>query len=200
MTWRAEQWASPNPGSVYNALRTLARDGFLEEVGMESAGGRPARTTYRLTDDGEAEFLALLREALWSVEAHDPSRLLAGVSFMWSLSRDEVLAALEHRIAQTEAGHRGLELSVSSLLEIPGKPRHVAELLYLSDARMQGELGWARRFSERLRQGEYSFAGEPQVRDAAPRLDKRRCLGASDEDALGRPAPSSRHGGAPPDT
>ena len=35
LTWRAEQWANLNPGSVYNALRTLERDGFIA-----AAGGR----------------------------------------------------------------------------------------------------------------------------------------------------------------
>jgi DNA-binding PadR family transcriptional regulator len=27
LAWRADQWAKINPGSVYNALRTLERDG-----------------------------------------------------------------------------------------------------------------------------------------------------------------------------
>lgn len=172
LTWRADQWGSLNPGSVYNALRSLARDGFLEEVGSEAAGG-PARTSYRLTDDGEAEFFQLLHEALWTVDGNDPGRLLTAVSFMRALSRAEVLAALEHRAAQIEAAHRGLEFSIAAVLDHPGKPRHVAELFYLTDARLQGELGWARALAERLRQGQYSFAGEPEAEDAPPkRLDK----------------------------
>lgn len=35
LTWRADQWAALNPGSVYNALKTLTKDGFLEEVDGE---------------------------------------------------------------------------------------------------------------------------------------------------------------------
>lgn len=161
LTWRADQWASLNPGSVYNALRALARDGFLEEVGTETANG-PARTSYRLTDDGEVEFFQLLREALWSVDASDPGRLMTAVSFMRSLSREEVLAALEHRVAEIEASHQSLQFSISSVLDHPGKPRHVAELFYLNDARLQGELQWTHALIERLRDGEYSFAGEPE--------------------------------------
>ena len=53
LSWHADAWANLNPGSVYNGLRSLARDGFVEEVGTETEGGRPARTTYRLTGDGE---------------------------------------------------------------------------------------------------------------------------------------------------
>ena len=32
MSWHADAWANLNPGSIYNALRTLTREGFLEEV------------------------------------------------------------------------------------------------------------------------------------------------------------------------
>lgn len=161
LTWRAEQWASLNPGSVYNALRSLARDGFLVEVGTEAANG-PARTTYRLTEDGESEFFQLLREALWTVDGNDPGRLMTGLSFMSSLSRDEVLAALEHRVAQIDAAHHSLGYSLSSVLDHGAKPRHVAELFYLGDARLQGERQWAQALAARLRQGEYTFAGEPR--------------------------------------
>lgn len=163
LTWRADQWAKLNPGSVYNALRGLARDGFLEEVGTSSDGGRPARTSYRLTRDGETEFFDLLRDALWKVDANDPNRIMAGLSFMHALTRDEVIAALEHRVALIEAGHKSLDFSVASLQPYPEK-RHVAEMLYLGDGRLRAEAEWARGFVERLRAGAYGFAGEPHER------------------------------------
>ena len=59
LSWHAERWAHLNPGSIYNALRSLTRDGYLEEAGIEAEGGRPARTKYRLTPDGESEVLIL---------------------------------------------------------------------------------------------------------------------------------------------
>jgi hypothetical protein len=40
------------PGRSTNGLRSLARDGFLEEAETEAQGGRPARTTFQLTGDG----------------------------------------------------------------------------------------------------------------------------------------------------
>src|ERR1700759_1617376 len=76
MSWRVDQWAALHPGSVYNMLRTLTRDGMLEEA--EPADGKPHRTSYRLTADGETEFLTLVREALWQVDPYDPRTLLAG--------------------------------------------------------------------------------------------------------------------------
>jgi DNA-binding PadR family transcriptional regulator len=156
MSWRVDQWAALHPGSIYNMLRSLERDGMVEEV--EAAGGKPQRTSYRLTADGETEFLTLLREALWRVDPHDPRTLLAGAAFMWALSREEVVAALEGRIAQLEAAHRSTRFAVDSVRADATKPSHVSELLLLADARLQGELVWVRELLERVRAGEHEFA------------------------------------------
>jgi DNA-binding PadR family transcriptional regulator len=161
-TWRTKEWASLNPGSVYNALRTLTREGFLAEVDSDTPdNGRPARTTYRLTDDGETEFMILLRSALWQLDPNDPNRLYAGVSFMPALSREEARAALTHRIAQAEAFHSGLGFTIADIVDNPAKPRHIAEVFRLSDARIRGEAEWARALVERIDAGEYRFADEP---------------------------------------
>jgi len=61
LSWRVDQWANVAPGSIYNALKSMTRDALLEVVGTDQVGGRPERTTYRLTNDGENEFQALLR-------------------------------------------------------------------------------------------------------------------------------------------
>jgi DNA-binding PadR family transcriptional regulator len=156
MTWRVDQWAAMHPGSIYNMLRTLARDGMLEEV--EGDGGKPHRTSYRLTADGESEFVTLVREALWQLSPFDPRPLMAGVSFMWALSREEVIAALESRVAQLEGLHASLGFTVESVRADPLKPSNVVEIYLLGDARSQGELGWVRGLLERVRAGEHDFA------------------------------------------
>ncbi len=69
LTWRADEWATVNPGSVYHALKALTRDGFLRIAETSRRGSRPERTTCELTTDGETEFLTLLRESLWMVAA-----------------------------------------------------------------------------------------------------------------------------------
>jgi DNA-binding PadR family transcriptional regulator len=158
LTWRADQWAKINPGSIYNALRTLERDGFISG---ESSEDKPARTAYSLTDDGETEFLALLREALWHVVPNDPARLYTAVSFMWVLSRDEVIEALESRIAQLDALHREVPYTLSTLAGHAEKPRHIAEFAYLGDALVMGEREWTVACLERVREGAYAFEGEP---------------------------------------
>jgi DNA-binding PadR family transcriptional regulator len=160
LSWRADQWANLNPGSVYNALRSLANDGFLEEVEQGSDERRPAKTSYRLTDDGETEFMTLLHEAWWSVDNYHPDVMLAAVSFMPFLPRDEVIAALEHRIAQIEAANRGLEFKETALVDNPSVPDSTVETIRLGIARLDGELHWARVLLKRVRGGGYAFAGE----------------------------------------
>jgi DNA-binding PadR family transcriptional regulator len=162
VSWQVDRWAHLNPGSIYNALRTLSRDGYVEEVATEQGDAGSARTTYRLTPDGDSEFVRLIREALWTIDPVSPEILLAGVSFMWVLSRDEVIAALEHREVQIEASHRASEFAVQSVFE-SHKPDHVAETLRLVDARVEGERAWAQALVARLREGAYVFAGEPGV-------------------------------------
>lgn len=162
LTWHVEQWAHLNPGSVYNALRTLTREGFLEEAGTEALGGRPARTTYRLTTDGETEFLMLLRDALWNVTPYEPDVLLAAWSFAWALTRDEVIAAFEHRLEQIQAFDRSAKYAIRDLQNDPLKPAHVAEHVRLTQARLDGEARWVRTLLRDLRAGEYWFSGEPQ--------------------------------------
>lgn len=161
MGWHADAWANLNPGSVYNGLRTLTREGMLEEVGTEAQGGRPARTTYRLTGDGESEFLMVLRNALWGVRSFEPAELMAAWSFAWALKRDEVIAALEHRVEQIEASARATEFSIEDLIRSRTTPDTVAEHYRLTQARLDGEARWARELIERLRGGAYWFAGEP---------------------------------------
>ena len=168
LSWHAETWAHLNPGSVYNGLRSLAREGFVEEVGTETEGGRPARTTYRLTADGESEFMTLLRGALWSVSTHDSAELMAAWSFTWALTRAEVIAALEHRVEQIAASARATEFAIEGIQRGQGTPDTVAEHFRLTQARLDGEASWARALIERLRTGEYWFEGEPDRPWSAP--------------------------------
>ncbi len=174
-SWHADSWANLNPGSVYNGLRSLARDGFVEEVETEAQGGRPARTTYRLTADGQTEFLRLLRNSLWTVSL-ESADLMAAWSFAWALKREEVIAALESRIEQVEASARATSFAIEDIPGHPGTPDTVAEHYRLAQARLDGEATWARQLLERLRAGEYWFEGEPDPPWSSPPTGGARTL------------------------
>jgi DNA-binding PadR family transcriptional regulator len=184
ISWRAQEWASVQPGSIYNALKSLTRDGYLEIVGTNQVGGRPERTTYRLTTAGDEEFRTLLREEWWTVRPPvDP--MMAAVSFLGFVTRDEAIAALEHRIAQIHGMVRHLEFGIEAQ-DGTDSPYHVREMMRLMNARILAEVAWAKDFLERLRSGEYSTASDPPWRPApvrsrgpAARSSQRRTSDAS---------------------
>lgn len=160
MSWNVQEWANINPGSIYTGLRTLAKHGYLREI--EDAGGRkPGRTSYKLTGEGETEFLSLLRGALWQLKPFDPDQLQVALNFLPNLQRDEVQAGLEARIAQLEQYVKQGRFLERQILESPGTPNFVVEMQRITRARMRGELEWTRDFLDRIGNGEYSFEGEP---------------------------------------
>ncbi|MGH3935258.1 MAG: PadR family transcriptional regulator [Pseudonocardiaceae bacterium] len=162
LTWRADEWANVNPGSIYHALKTLTRDGFVRVVETGRRGSRPERTAYALTADGEAEFVTLLRESLWTVSSY-ALPLYAGLAFVNALRRDEVLALMRNRVAQMDAAMASLQFVQTCDLDAGH-----AELLALKAALGKAEASWARAFIDRIEAGEYRFAGEP-----APELDTK---------------------------
>jgi DNA-binding PadR family transcriptional regulator len=158
VSWRADQWANVNPGSIYNALRTLTNEHFLEEQPGEASSR--ARALYRLTPDGVTEFETLLREAFWSLNEYSPDVLYAAIGFMTFLGRDEIVASLEHRIALIKAAKIELDYKAHAMRGSDTIPEHTAETLLLASARLDGELGWAQALVSRVRDGAYVFAGE----------------------------------------
>jgi hypothetical protein len=85
----------------------------------------------------------------------------AALAFMWSLRRDEVVDALEARVSQLEAWLKSGPYSERQIREDPGTPNHVVEMFRITTARDRGELEWTRQFHERVKAGDYAFAGEP---------------------------------------
>ncbi len=110
LSWRVDQWANVAPGSIYNALKTLTKENFLKVVGTGQIGGRPERTQYSLTAEGEKEYQTLLRATWWKV-APPLDELMPALCFMPSLSAEELTAALEHRITALEGALKHLEFA-----------------------------------------------------------------------------------------
>jgi DNA-binding PadR family transcriptional regulator len=157
-TWNVEEWANLSYGSIYFNLKSLAEQRLLEEVGTDQVGHRPARTTYRLTAAGEAEFQALLRTFWWQEQkAIDP--FSAALAFMPVLPREELIAALQHRAQVLRSGAKGMEFTARATLDDPRAP-HVAEVFWLMAARLQAEAAWADGAIVRLQKGERPWDSE----------------------------------------
>jgi DNA-binding PadR family transcriptional regulator len=165
-SWQADEWASLKPGSIYNGLRTLTKQGMLTEQPGADDGGTKA--TYRLTVDGEVEFQRLLREAVWKIHPAEPAWLFAGISFWWALPREEVLEALEARRAQLDGRIRETEFAERGFARMEGKPVHVVEFFRLTVAQLRGELDWVAAVAKRVEGGDFMFDGEDPGRFGIP--------------------------------
>jgi DNA-binding PadR family transcriptional regulator len=172
LTWRLEELANVKPGSIYSAIRTLEKDGCIAVHAHESGDRRPERTTYVLTGEGEKEFQLLLRQSWWTVSP-STEPLVPALCLMLFLSRQELLTAVQARLAALEAKvharsfvHAGIaDGATGADGEIP---EHVREILDFVTARDRAEIEWTRSFQRRLRAGAYSFSGEADVPDLGP--------------------------------
>ncbi|MBI3688898.1 MAG: PadR family transcriptional regulator [Actinobacteria bacterium] len=166
ISWHADEWAHLNPGSVYNALRSLTRGGLLSEVPVPPAEpvGPAARAAYRITPAGEEEFLRLLRQCLVSVRPYQPEWLQAGIAFAWALPRHEMLDALVTHRHQLEARLAWVRWAEQDICNHPLKPALVVEQFRLHEAHLTGELAWLEAVSARIEAGEYGFDGEDPAR------------------------------------
>ena len=159
ISWHVEEWASLATGSIYSQLKTLVKEGMIETVGKNQVGGKPERTTYKITPRGEVELSELLRETLWQWRMPvDP--LVAAISLMGLIKRDELIAGLEVRQAIIAGGVAHAEYAINAIDDIE-TPVHVREMLRLINARVSAEIGWSKAFVERLKKGEYRTAGDP---------------------------------------
>ena len=66
VSWRVDEWAHINPGSIYSGLETLARAGHLARHSLVE--GNRTVSVYTTTEEGRAEFRQLFAQA---VRTHD---------------------------------------------------------------------------------------------------------------------------------
>ena len=102
--------------TAYALLERLRRDGYVTMT-VEREGNRPERRVYKVTPEGEAYFLGLLRENLRSfARPRTPGAI--GIYFLQALPAEEAegllrerLSALEHELQEFRPkvpGHAGL--------------------------------------------------------------------------------------------
>ncbi|MCP3821670.1 PadR family transcriptional regulator [Streptomyces sp. A3M-1-3] len=160
--WGAHEWSNAKPGSIYHALKQMAKQGLLHahEVAPSTVGG-PPRTEYEITERGTEEFFTLLRDAL---TAYDQKMdvLSAGVGFIVDLERSEAVALLKERV-------HGLEQWRAAVTEYytpgdsPEQLGHIGEIMNMWVHSADGGAEWTRGLIERIEGGAYTFAGEGET-------------------------------------
>jgi hypothetical protein len=81
---------------------------------------------------------------------------MPALCFLPAMKRDELIAALKHRIPQIRGYLEHVAFAVAELPS-PTVPEHVKELYRLSAARAEAEIPWSEQLLQRLEQGEYEF-------------------------------------------
>ncbi|QEV19407.1 PadR family transcriptional regulator [Streptomyces alboniger] len=157
--WGAHEWSNAKPGSIYHALKQLAKQGLLRahEVAPSTAGG-PPRTEYEITDQGTREYLSLVRESLTTYDQR-PDILTAALGFMVDLPREEAVALLEERVRRMKEW-RASVTEYYTPEEGPGQLGHIGEIMnyWVHSADTGAE--WTESLIARIKGGAYTFAGE----------------------------------------
>ncbi|MFF7970858.1 helix-turn-helix transcriptional regulator [Streptomyces sp. NPDC007905] len=157
--WGAHEWSNAKPGSIYHALKQMAKQGLLHEheIAPSTAGG-PPRTEYEITDLGDEEFFRLLRASLVSSDQKADIQS-AAIGFLVELPRAEALALLRERIRRIEEW-RATVTEHYIPEDGPRQLGHIGEIMNLWVHSADSDAAWTRGLIDRLESGAYTFAGE----------------------------------------
>ncbi|MGW0790341.1 PadR family transcriptional regulator [Streptomyces sp. NPDC002911] len=179
--WGAHEWSNAKPGSIYHALKQMAKQGLLipHEVAASTAGG-PPRTEYEITGAGTQEYFTLLRAALTSYD-QSVDVLSAGIGFIVDLERAEALELLRQRVAAIE-GWRASVTEHYTPADGPESLGHIGEIMHMWVHSADAGAEWTRGLIARIEAGAYTFSGEgdPFVGVLAEGQDNPYATGATD--------------------
>jgi DNA-binding PadR family transcriptional regulator len=168
-------------GGLYYHLRKLREEGYLEEDAVEHEGNYPDRHIYRLTPRGRRYLIDLVRATLSDAaerRVYDP--LDAALSFAHLVSREEVLARLQHQL-DTVSGqlaalslaqqlHRQVLKQTAEQASNPAKSESLYAQLVIDHnlARLQEEGRWLQKVIHHI-EGQSDFEGQhfPSITAAA---------------------------------
>ena len=140
------------PGSLYHTVARLAEQELVEACGTDRAGGRPERTTYRITPAGRAVLAERVRAMLATPINEYPQFPLA-LGEAHNLPRGEVVELLTARTR--ELGFTIEELAgVLSASTAPEVYRLDTDYLHAIYA---AELHWLRHLLARLENGDLAW-------------------------------------------
>jgi DNA-binding PadR family transcriptional regulator len=159
LSWRVDEWANVNPGSIYSMLSTLSRQGMVEAHAIQD-GGR-AVTVYTITDDGRVELTRLIREGVVVVSAMDPTMFRVSLSFSPLVERAEYVGWLRERRERLVRGTGELDAAVAQIRQGRATPPQVGFSLALESRLLTAERDWLDSLLDAIEADELGFAGEP---------------------------------------
>ncbi|WP_075995893.1 PadR family transcriptional regulator [Salaquimonas pukyongi] len=117
--WQVQTWTRLRSGSVYHALRQMTKEGLITAGEQETGDRGPGKTRFTITNAGDAEFFALLREALAS---SDLIELSSGIAFLDALPEEGPALLAETTVRLNENAHR-LQKIAATTSAAKGAPR-----------------------------------------------------------------------------
>ncbi len=156
LSWQVEDWANVNPGSIYNGLATLTRQGHLVRHDLLDAGREVA--VYEMTEAGRDELNRLLATSLETVDLYDVVAFHAAIGMLPLIRRPEAIAHLQKRLS-------ALDETIDHLARIArddrdSMPPHAMLALELQLERARAERAWLVEALDDVRSGDLTFLGE----------------------------------------
>lgn len=156
--------------SIYQTIERLLREDLISVRGTLSEGGRPDRTVYELTEQGNEVSKEWLREML-AVRSKEYPDFPAAVSFLTLLTPEDVQRQL---IRREEALQEAIQHMDSQLLKYKESiPRLFMLEVEHSRAVLRAELEWLSAVIVDFRKGEL-FWNEEWIREIAARLSHQQ--------------------------
>ncbi len=186
VSWRVDEWAHINPGSIYSGLETLARAGHLARHSLVE--GNRSVTVYTTTVEGRAEFQRLFAEAVRVHDRGSARGFTTALSLQPLVDRAVFLGLLEERLVAIDA----LIAEGEALAAAPDGvlPPHLPPLIGLWQAQAHTERGWLVDTIAEVRSGTGAYAvdtadwappdDDPGWAMQADRERYRQALGLSD--------------------
>lgn len=147
LSWSVDDWANLNPGSIYNGLATLTRQGQLVRHDLAD-GGRDV-AVYEISEAGRLELERLVIAGLEEVSIADRKGFSAAFGLLPLVPPDRALRSLVRRRVV-------LEETVARLAQPPAPdaaPPHALRGVVLWLDLAVAELAWLRETIEEMKAG-----------------------------------------------
>ncbi len=141
-----------NWGSLYTVVQNLEKYGFIEAVEVAREGRQPERTTYQVTDTGQAELKDWLRELL-SVPEREYTRFEAALGDSAILPPDEFIDLLQQRLDALEVANAEHQAGLDALVGTIPRLFLIESEYYL--AQRQAEAEWVRGLLKEFTDGTF---------------------------------------------
>lgn len=140
------------PGTLYHAVGRLEEAGWVEATGIDRAGNRPERTTYRITGAGREALTERLQEML-AEPVNEYPVFPHAIAEAHNLPSGVVLDLLDRRVANLE-GQLDLLVRGEEAVTEKGVERKFWIDVKYQQTMLRSEIDWIRGFQNDLRSGQ----------------------------------------------